>query len=233
MIRYYAAHTSTTRRIYYAHNGPRFRTTEEMNGGSSSYVPAGLTPEQYQKIKQEEQKELRKKNFGAWGPRFNRSVRPEGDWMVLPSLWTNGFQTAQSGKHGTTNNNKPLSTLLITRMILLLSEYIPSLAVSTILWTTLFSAATITRRSRAATLSKMAHYILSQTLLCVRNMKTTTRLSLLAIVVFSAIPIQKFVIEKLNRKWLWSPRRSVVTSFFACLLSLGIWFGLCSINIGL
>lgn len=55
------------------------------------YVPSGLTREQYEAIKKEEQDKQKKMNYGAWGPRFSASDRPAGDWMVIPSLWISGF----------------------------------------------------------------------------------------------------------------------------------------------
>lgn len=201
-------------------SGPRFRTIEEMNGGSSSYVPAGLTPEQYNEIKQKEESELAKKNFGAWGPRFARSIRPEGDWMVMPSLWTNGFQS-QPNTNGNEMANQPLS--LITRMILVLRESIPSLVLSTILWTTLVSAAIMRKAGTARTVVSMTKLVGS------RIFQNKAKLFLAT--ALSAIPIQKLFFEKINRKWLWSPRRSVLTSTIVSAASLALWFSFCSLGI--
>lgn len=61
------------------------------SGDGGGYVPSGLTREQYEKIKKEERDKQKKMNFGAWGPRFSKSDRPTGDWMVVPSLWVSGF----------------------------------------------------------------------------------------------------------------------------------------------
>jgi hypothetical protein len=55
-----------------------------------AYIPDGLTAKEYAAIKQNEAKSKASKNFGAWGPRFQRTDRPDGDWMVLPELWTSG-----------------------------------------------------------------------------------------------------------------------------------------------
>lgn len=60
------------------------------------YVPSGLTREQYEAIKKEEQEKQKKMNYGAWGPRFSASERPAGDWMVIPSLWVTGFTNSQA-----------------------------------------------------------------------------------------------------------------------------------------
>jgi len=63
----------------------------------SSYVPSGLTKEEWDKIQNKENKEQQSKDFGAWGPKFAKSDRPNGDWMVLPGLWTGGFESNKNG----------------------------------------------------------------------------------------------------------------------------------------
>ena len=63
----------------------------------SSYVPSGLTEKEWNEIKRKERQELEKKEFGAWGPRFARSERPDGDWMITPNLWTRGFNANNNG----------------------------------------------------------------------------------------------------------------------------------------
>ncbi|GFH56472.1 hypothetical protein CTEN210_12948 [Chaetoceros tenuissimus] len=60
----------------------------------SSYIPSGLTKEQWEKIQQKEKGEQMSKDFAAWGPRFQKSDRPDGDWMVLPKLWTGGYEVS-------------------------------------------------------------------------------------------------------------------------------------------
>mmetsp|Transcript_18567 Transcript_18567/g.28070 ORF Transcript_18567/g.28070 Transcript_18567/m.28070 type:complete len:268 (+) Transcript_18567:96-899(+) len=206
--------------------GPRFRTVEEMNGGSSSYVPDGLTADQYREMKQEEEKELSKKNFGAWGPRFNRSNRPEGDWMVVPSLWTNGFQAQQSNSinnRGVSPNNIVLR--LIARGTLLLREYIPSFIVSTAAWLAFVSATIAIRQTSVASLSALVRTT-AQTVL-----QKNVVMKLSAAIVLSVIPVQKLFLERVNRRYLWSSRRSVLTSTMVSLVSLALCFGLCSVGL--
>jgi len=61
------------------------------HGGSGGYVPAGLSEDQYAKIKKEEADQTAGKNYGAWGPRFDPSDKPVADdmaWMAMPDLWT-------------------------------------------------------------------------------------------------------------------------------------------------
>jgi hypothetical protein len=70
--------------------------SELFPAAGSSYIPSGLTEKEWNEIKRKERKELEKKDFGAWGPRCAKSDRPEGDWMVMPSLWTRGFNSNNS-----------------------------------------------------------------------------------------------------------------------------------------
>ena len=62
-----------------------------------SYVPDGLTAEQYSKLKSEELAARRGKDFGRWGPRFQAQGAPEVGWFNLPSLWTRGFDANDDG----------------------------------------------------------------------------------------------------------------------------------------
>ena len=58
--------------------------------GKKGYVPSGLSREEYAAIRKKEADKEKKMNYGAWGPRFFRTDRPDGDWMVMPNLWTFG-----------------------------------------------------------------------------------------------------------------------------------------------
>lgn len=70
----------------------------------TGYVPLGLTAEEYKKIKAKERKSLQSKNLGMWGPRFSQSSRPDGDWMVQPKLWTQGFNSQRTNLQSSTSN---------------------------------------------------------------------------------------------------------------------------------
>jgi hypothetical protein len=68
---------------------------------ASSYVPAGLSLEEYRRIKTDEASKFAGLNLGAWGPKFLRSGGggpPPGDWMVMPSLWTRGYDATVVGE---------------------------------------------------------------------------------------------------------------------------------------
>ena len=64
----------------------------------TSYVPDGLTQEEYMKIKSDEMAKQQKMNYGAWGPRFKLiDGDPDSNWFNLPSLWTSGFNSNPKG----------------------------------------------------------------------------------------------------------------------------------------
>lgn len=81
-------------------NGEKAASDESTNfnfiglntNNQAPYVPSGMSPEEYQKIKRNEALKQQKMDYGAWGPRFKRSDAPEGDWMVNTNLWIRGFQ---------------------------------------------------------------------------------------------------------------------------------------------
>jgi hypothetical protein len=74
-----------------------------------SYVPSGMTPDEYQSLKNAEAQRISKLRFGAWGPKFmwktssaaNRP--PDGDWMVMPRLWTHGAGGESTPHYGATD----------------------------------------------------------------------------------------------------------------------------------
>ena len=62
----------------------------------SSYIPSGLTREQWENIQKKEKSEQMSKDYSHFGPRFQKIERPDGDWMVLPKLWTGGYEVTSS-----------------------------------------------------------------------------------------------------------------------------------------
>ncbi len=82
---------------------------DDSNSGTKGYVPSGMSQEEYSAIRKIEAEKERKMNYGAWGPRFFRTDRPEGDWMVMPNLWTFGQVEVnrQTGVPGEQNGLRP------------------------------------------------------------------------------------------------------------------------------
>jgi len=130
-----------------------FRSTRNnVNGGDDtspkkpdSYVPSGLTRDQYEKIKADELQRKEKMDFGAWGPRFNRSESPPpGDWFTMPQLWTNGSSVRGSelgnSEHSDVNRNFPFLCRSLSKIRALLPALILcSLAVEYVLSAVAFS----------------------------------------------------------------------------------------------
>mmetsp|Transcript_18333 Transcript_18333/g.41835 ORF Transcript_18333/g.41835 Transcript_18333/m.41835 type:complete len:351 (-) Transcript_18333:1539-2591(-) len=57
---------------------------------SVGYVPSGMSRAEYSELRKTETEREQNLNYGAWGPRFRQTDRPNGDWMVMPNLWTFG-----------------------------------------------------------------------------------------------------------------------------------------------
>ena len=68
----------------------RKSSTRISNSEPPAYVPSGLSKEEYEQLRKDEDMKLQSMNFGMWGPRFSPTDVPDGDWMVMPQLWTSG-----------------------------------------------------------------------------------------------------------------------------------------------
>ena len=65
---------------------------------SKSYIPTGLTEEQYAQIKLDDAAKL-EGDLGAWGPRWKKvSGDPQGNWFSMPGLWTGGYSRQAVGE---------------------------------------------------------------------------------------------------------------------------------------
>jgi hypothetical protein len=95
---------------------------------NQGYVPDGLTAQEYTAIKQKEAESIASKNFGAWGPRFQRTDRPDGDWMVLPELWISGAAQRPSSISSS-------STLTENWNISIVFSFITACMVLEVMWT--------------------------------------------------------------------------------------------------
>jgi len=65
---------------------------------STSYIPTGLTEEQYRSIKEADAAKFQNVDFGAWGPRWKKvDGDPQGNWFSMPGLWTGGYSKKALG----------------------------------------------------------------------------------------------------------------------------------------
>ena len=107
--RYHFGASSTIAAV--PNNKRKLNASDIVPKRQTSYVPDGLTEEQYNKIKSEELAKTQSMNYGAWGPRFKQvSGDPEfWNWFSSPTLWTGGFNSNSANyndmANGGENNN--------------------------------------------------------------------------------------------------------------------------------
>jgi len=185
----------------------------------SQYVPSGLTAEEYAKIKDGERKKRNKMDFGAWGPRFSKSARPEGDWMTMPSLWTNGFAITQESMGG------DVGRFARSREFIL--QLLPSYLLSIILIESLCTAAYL-MKSKIPAFSTLAVAILklqkkNKAVVLVSTNLFTRVVAIKASVGLLFLAPARMLMTRLNRRKLWSPRRTIVVSSLTSFGILALW----------
>jgi len=191
---------------------------------SAPYTPSGLSPEEYAKIKQSESDELSKKNFGAWGPRFKRSSRPDGDWMVMSNLWTRGFDSNASALNGgdadVSGAGGKVSRLIRVFGPAFLLSYLVVTAFSTCVGLT---KAAVSGSSEAKSISAL--FQLAVRLISMKEavFKDFVLQGLMGAVL--ARPLINFC-GYMNRKRLWSPRRTKTTVLLASVALVLSWIAL-------
>ena len=101
-------------------NKRKLKSSDIVPTRQTSYVPDGLTEEQYNKIKSEELAKTQSMNFGAWGPRFKQvSGDPEfWNWFSSPTLWTGGFNSNSANNNNMTNGGEKNSVANLIRIYL-------------------------------------------------------------------------------------------------------------------
>ena len=201
-------------------NGSSNKTNQEVKG----YVPDGLTPEQYAKIKQQESDRQKKMNYGAWGPRFARSGRPDGDWMVVPSLWTSGFDTNAQYSYGNKSMMMETTTKGVLRLPRGFKKYFPLYMYCFAFIETISTALHIINSKLIISLLSIFHQQI-RTSASVALSKT----NLIAVMKISAVKMLiagvlirpcAWIIERCNRRLLWSPRRTMTYGSSVPLIAL-------------
>lgn len=209
----------------------------ELFPGKGSYVPSGLSEEEYTKIKKKEEEKLKSMNFGAWGPRFKRTDTPEGDWMVMPSLWTNGFNRGRPMPNGGDANRAfpgrfgPLGGLAS-----FLKVYLPGFILSYVLINVLqtgfamWKATGLTMRQALLTILKIdlnrrPSFYLSLVVLKAQALKVA--------LASAATPLMTKYLEIVNRRNLWTKRRTGLVTVGASVLGLILWAGMLRLGSGL
>lgn len=177
---------------------------------AASYVPSGLTADQYRQIKREEALRLSRLNLGAWGPKFLRNGSaagpPRGDWMVMPTLWTHGYDSRSfADAAGSSNYNRGESALaglmrVQRRLIRSCRANGPAFVLALVATETIMSIV------RWAVARVVAQSHLSSPLSSVSAV--LSRAGIAAAVAAAAAPrIRARYLENWSRKLLWSQRR--------------------------
>lgn len=240
------APTSTTSLYYcWSHQDGKLFVGDDTSGSDlfpakgSSYVPSGLTPQEYAKIKKQEQEVLSKMNFGAFGPRFQNMDRPKGDWMILPRLWTHGFGIPTSSSSLVSNdaNSKSSSSssttsklnrsLGIHRVSAIIKTYAAPFLFSYILLDSLVTGTAMFR----AVQTKVRHVPLMVIRFLLWKRKNPMGLPQ-AMMVLQCIKILlaggltypvKGCMEWIQQRWHWSPKRFLATFTISVFGLLSAW----------
>ena len=188
---------------------------------SKPYVPDGLTDNEYAVIKKREAEEQREKNFAAFGPRWSRQTRPDGDWMLMRSLWTSGFDSNAPAINSGDSKNIDDNSSVLGQLSRLLRQNAPiffvsyAIVVAAITCIRLATQSEIIKgigggaglvlslRSALVSASRMAANTAS-----FRTQSIIQRVILPCASVLLLLPTNA-LIEYLNRKLLWSKRRSL------------------------
>lgn len=188
---------------------------------SKPYVPDGLTDNEYAVIKKREAEEQREKNFAAFGPRWSRQTRPDGDWMLMRSLWTSGFDSNAPAINSGDSKNIDDNSSVLGQLSRLLRQNAPiffvsyAIVVAAIACIRLATQSEIIKgigggaglvlslRSALVSASRMAANTAS-----FRTQSIIQRVILPCASVLLLLPTNA-LIEYLNRKLLWSKRRSL------------------------
>ena len=192
----------------------------ELFPGKGPYVPSGLSIEQYSNLKKEEEEKRKKMNYAAWGPRFKRTDAPDGDWMVMPVLWTNGFRARSQRPAGEISMKSMVSTS-VGETACFLRGLFPALFLAIILLETLATAFVLSRTynlmSKLATLTLLRPESWNGGFSIAAVMKA---LALKLSVSAAMIPATSRLLETINRRRLWSSKRTIGTTIAASIVSL-------------
>lgn len=185
---------------------------------SEGYVPDGLSPEEYQNIKKKEAARLKSMNFGAFGPRFLKSSnqRPQGDWMLMPSLWTGGYSNRRdrTNRYMSNNGNDNKIASLFAGIKSFFKTWGPALFLSYLCIDVGIAMEVSTRlaetkpRQIITTMLKVFIWAKRQNMWLVWWKAQTVKC---AATLVMAWPVQKWI-DFAERKWSWSRKKTVLVT---------------------
>ena len=186
------------------------------------YVPDGLTPEEYLEIKKKEAARIKSMNFGAFGPRFLKTRRPQGDWLLMPSLWTGGYDANRSDNLGRrmATDDDDTGTSIVTRFKDFFKQHGPALFLSYLavdVGITMEASWRLTEmrpRQFIAMFVKVFVWSKRNNMWMAWWKAQTVKCAIAAVL---AYPMQKYI-DYANDEWRWSRKRTV-------LITTGAMFG--------
>jgi hypothetical protein len=196
--------------------------------GDGSYVPSGMTREEYQKLRQREVDYERTMNYGAWGPRFQRTGIPMGDWMVMPNLWTLG-QVSRRNSSPADNNRRNVNSGVPPFMggiVHLVRTYTLSFVLGYFILTCLEVGYWVFRWKVYEMTPGMALLKMIKMLVLRKGLIAATLATIESVkVVLAALltPAIHTILERTNRRFLWSKSQTTLTASSVVLFGLLTW----------
>ena len=207
----------------------------------AEYVPSGLTREEYAALRERERREASKMDYGGWGPRFLKGDRPDGDWMVVPSLWTGGFDSnsnaggsvpvpASASAQGSASPRRPVGTAAALACALALAA-----AVVRALARSQDKSPAALAAAAAGALRLLIRIPPSQLLLLPLPSPLGLRLAaagwpaqasaalISAALLLPLSGVVGWMADRANRRWLWSQRRARLAMVLAPLVAVAAY----------
>ncbi|KAG7369702.1 hypothetical protein IV203_027448 [Nitzschia inconspicua] len=194
--------------------------------GDGSYVPDGLSREQYDKLKKEELDKEKNMKYGAWGPRFKQTDAPDGDWMIMPNLWTAGRVNRPSSRPGGSNGmneegRRPITALFQTVRKLLTSFVLMYMLIDCLqIMVCMWKWKEEHMNAQKALLFTLETLLFRKKLFRLTVMKAE---SIKVIVSFAAAPLVNLAIERLSRSCSWSKTRISLVTLSSAVGLIGLW----------
>jgi len=207
-------------------NNNKRRATTWGALNSKPYVPSGMTAAEYAAIKKREADEQKKLNFGAFGPRFSRQSRPSGDWMLQKSLWTRGFDSNASAVNGSGGTDDSRGARFGR-----LSRNAPVLFVTYLIAVAVFTCVRLAQGEFGGTSGlglRSAMVRASKVAMTVASLRAESIVRRVAVPIASLLLFRPFsgILDAINRKRLWSKRKSLSVIAASAVLSTYIWAAL-------
>ena len=184
------------------------------------YVPDGLTLAQYNEIKRREAEEAAKLDYGAFGPRFKRGQRPDGDWLLQPQLWTAGFRSNTRGDSTTsTGTSSSIWSRIGNGMQHNLAPALLAWIAINVTWSIVTSSVAVTSKTQQAQVVlsiRTVAQLFFRTVLAPQVMLVPRLMATFVL----TVPAAK-CLEWTSRRRMWTQRRTCTITAAA---GLAVWF---------